>query len=102
MRIKNVDDIRESPSVEIMQLMKNDGAEVEYSDIYLPIFPKMRRYSFDLKSISIDAETIQKYDCIVVGTNHDNFDYPLISNNAKLIIDSRGVYRGRHDNVVHA
>ena len=99
---KNVDDMRESPSVEIMRMMQDIGAEVEYSDNYVPVFPKMRRYSFDLKSVSLDAEEIQQYDCIVVGTNHDDFDYSLILGNAKLIVDSRGVYRGSHENVVNA
>ncbi len=99
---KNVDDMRESPSVEIMQLMKDAGAEVEYSDTYVPVFPKMRRYSFNLKSIALDAEQIQQYDCIVVGANHDDFDYSLILDNAKLIVDTRGVYRGGRRNVINA
>ena len=99
---KNVDDMRESPSVEIMQLMQDAGAQVEYSDNFVPVFPKMRRYSFDLKSVALNPETISQYDCIVVGTNHHDFDYPLILENAKLIVDARGMYRGRHGNVVHA
>jgi UDP-N-acetyl-D-glucosamine dehydrogenase len=99
---KNVDDMRESPSVEIMQLMKDIGANVDYSDDYVPVFPKMRRYSFDMKSVEINESTIQSYDCIVVGTNHDNFNYSLIQENAKLIIDARGMYRGNIENVVHA
>lgn len=99
---KNVDDMRESPSVEIMRLMKDAGAEVAYSDSYVPVFPEMRRYSFDLESVSLDAEMIQKYDCIVVGANHDNFDYSLILDNAKLIIDTRGVYRESHEKVINA
>ena len=99
---KNVDDMRESPSVEIMQLMEDLGAKVEYSDTYVPVFPKMRRYSFDLESISLESEVLQRYDCIVIGTNHDNFDYALILDNAKLIVDTRGVYRGYYENVINA
>ncbi len=99
---KNVDDMRESPSVEIMEQLQEHGAQVEYSDMYVPVFPKMRRYSFDLKTIELTKENIQSYDCIVVATNHDDFDYPMILDYAKLIIDTRGVYRGKHKNVVHA
>ncbi|MFC1589028.1 nucleotide sugar dehydrogenase [Pseudomonadota bacterium] len=99
---KNVDDMRESPSVEIMQMMQDVGAVVAYSDNYVPVFPKMRKYSFDLTSVSLDVEAIQQYDCVVVGTNHDDFDYSLIQENAKLIVDARGVYRGHYENVVHA
>jgi len=99
---KNVDDMRESPSVEIMEQLQEHGAIVDYSDAYVPVFPKMRRYSFDLKTIELSIENIQSYDCIVVATNHDDFDYPTILEHAKLIVDTRGVYRGNNKNVVHA
>ena len=99
---KNIDDMRESPSVEIMQLIQNCGAQIDYSDPYVPVFPKMRRYRFDLKSVDATAEAIAAYDCVVVGTNHDDFDYDMIRQHAKLIVDSRGVYRGEFSNVVHA
>ena len=99
---KNVDDMRESPSVEIMEQIQHCGAIVEYSDPYVPVFPKMRRYSFDLQTVELSQETVQSYDCIVVGTNHDDLDYPMILEHAKLIIDTRGVYRGKHKNVVNA
>lgn len=99
---KNVDDMRESPSVEIMEQMQHCGAIVEYADPYVPVFPKMRRYSFKLKTVELSQENVQSYDCIVVGTNHDDLDYSMIQNHAKLIIDTRGVYRGKHKNVVNA
>ncbi len=99
---KNVDDMRESPSVEIMEQLQDCGAVIEYSDMYVPVFPKMRRYRFDLKSIELSIENIQSYDCIIVATNHDDFDYSMILENAKLIIDTRGVYRSTHANVVQA
>ena len=99
---KNIDDMRESPSVEIMQLIQECGAEIHYSDPYVPAFPKMRRYSFDLKSIDITEDNIQKYDCVVIGTDHVDFDYKMIRENAKLIVDARGIYRGLYENVVNA
>ena len=99
---KNVDDMRESPSVEIMQQMQQQGATVEYSDPYVPVFPKMRRYAFDLQSVDLNAETLKSYDCVVVGANHDDFDYDLIARESALIVDTRGVYKGKHDNVIQA
>ena len=99
---KNIDDMRESPSVEIMQLMQDCGAEIHYSDPYVPVFPKMRRYSFTMKSVDVTSENIKDYDCVVVGTDHADFDYEMIRENAKLIVDTRGMYRGKHENVVSA
>ena len=75
---------------------------VEYSDPYVPIFPKMRRYSFDLSSVELTAESIAAFDCVVIGTNHDSFDYDMILDNSVLIIDTRGVYRDEHENVTRA
>jgi len=99
---KNIDDMRESPSVEIMQLIQDCGAEIHYSDPYVPVFPKMRRYSFNMNSVEATSENIKNYDCIVVGTDHVDFDYKMIRENAKLIIDTRGMYRGKYENVVNA
>ena len=99
---KNIDDMRESPSVEIMQLIQDCGAEIHYSDPYVPVFPKMRRYSFDLVSVETTAENIKEYDCVVIGTDHIDFDYKMIRDNAKLIVDTRGMYRGKYKNVIHA
>jgi UDP-N-acetyl-D-glucosamine dehydrogenase len=99
---KNVDDMRESPSVEIMQQMQKHGAIVEYTDPHVPVFPRMRRYSFDLKSVDLTADALAEYDCVVVGTNHDAFDYTQIKEHARLVVDTRGVYRGTSENIVHA
>ena len=99
---KNIDDMRESPSVEIMQLIKGCGAEINYSDPYVPVFPKMRRYNFKMNSVEASSENIKTYDCIVVGTDHMDFDYKMIRENAKLIVDTRGIYRGKYKNVVNA
>lgn len=99
---KNIDDMRESPAVEIMQLLRNRGAEVAYSDPHVPIFPKMRKYRFDQSSVPITAGSLQLYDCVVVVTNHDAFDYPLIQKYSQLIIDTRGVYLDPLPNVVKA
>ena len=99
---KNVDDMRESPAVALMELLKAKGATVEYSDPHVPVFPKMRKYRFDLKSVPLTPENISKYDFVLLATNHDTFDYGLIKKHARLIVDTRGVYLEPSDNVVKA
>lgn len=99
---KNVDDMRESPSVEVMELLRDAGAEVAYSDPHVPVFPKMREHKFDLSSLAITPTSIASFDAIVLTTDHAKFDYDMIRLNAKVIIDSRGVYRTQADNIVKA
>lgn len=99
---KNVDDMRESPSAELMELLTAKGAEVEYSDPHVPVFKKMRRYSFQLTSIALTAETIATYDLVLLATDHDRFDYELIQTHAKVIVDTRGRYSKALPNVVKA
>ena len=94
--------MRESPSVEIMQLIQDCGANIDYSGPYVPVFPKMRRYSFDMSSVEATAENIEKYDCVVIGTDHVDFDYKMIGEHAKLIVDTRGMCCGKYKNVVNA
>ena len=99
---KNVDDMRESPSVEVMELLRDLGADIAYSDPHVPEFPKMREHSFDLKSVPLTADSIAAYDCVVLTTDHDKFDYELLQQHARLIVDTRGRYSGRHTNIVKA
>ena len=99
---KNVDDMRESPSVELMALLNSKGAQVDYSDPHVPVFPKMRKYQFELKSVLASAENVHRYDLVLIATNHDAFDYEMIREHAKLIVDTRGVYREAARNVVQA
>lgn len=100
---KNVDDARESPSVEIMELLRGAGANVQYSDPYWPSFPIQREHKFDLQSIELNAKNLKSFDCVVLATPHDDFDFELIKNNAKLIIDTRGKYRNENaNNIIQA
>ena len=99
---KNVDDMRESPSVELMSILQNKGAIVTYSDPYVLQFPRMRKYSFDLDSVELIPEVLQQADCVLIATNHDDFDYEMIAEHAKLIVDTRGVYREPADHIVRA
>jgi UDP-N-acetyl-D-glucosamine dehydrogenase len=99
---KNVDDMRESPSVVLMEKLMKHGAVVHYSDPHVPVFPKIRRCHFDLSSVEPTAENLADYDCVLIATNHDDFDYETIHAHARLIVDTRGVYNGKHPKVVHA
>lgn len=99
---KNVDDMRESPAVEIMHLLQEKGAEIAYSDPYVPEFPRMRRYNFDLASEELNSRMLEKYDCAVIVTDHDAVDYKLISDSGVLIVDTRGVYREPAENIINA
>ena len=99
---KDVDDMRESPAVELMRLLKQKGARVDYSDPYIPVFPRLRGQSFDLQSITLTPEKIAGYDVLLLATDHAKFDYALLLEKARLIIDTRGVYKEPCDNVVKA
>lgn len=99
---KNVDDMRESPSVEIMELIEAKGAAVAYSDPHVPVFPKMREHSFNLSSEPLTAENLETFDAVVLATDHDRFDYDMIKQRAKLIIDSRGKYREPAAHIIKA
>jgi UDP-N-acetyl-D-glucosamine dehydrogenase len=99
---KNVDDPRESPCIELMELLQEKGAHIAYSDPHIPVFPRMREHYFDLKSVELTAQSLGSFDCVIVGTNHDLFDYALIKKHSKLIVDTRGVYLEAAPNMVKA
>ncbi len=87
---KNVDDMRESPSVMLMEKLRDLGATISYCDPHIPVFPKMREHVFDLKSTPLNAESLSRADAVLLATDHDGFDYEVIRAHAKLIIDTRG------------
>ena len=99
---KNVDDMRESPAVALMELLKEKGAKVEYTDPHVPVFPKIRGHKFDLTSINPTEENIAEYDLLLLATDHAKFDYKLFQKHAKLIIDTRGVYLKPKSNIIKA
>jgi UDP-N-acetyl-D-glucosamine dehydrogenase len=99
---KNVDDMRESPAVKLMELLTHKGAKIQYSDPHIPVFPTIRKCSFDLSSVNLTSKNIAKYDLLLLVTNHDNFDYSMIQKHAKVIVDTRGVYSEYYKNVIKA
>ncbi|MFD0707011.1 nucleotide sugar dehydrogenase [Photorhabdus akhurstii] len=99
---KNVDDMRESPSVHIMEKLSALGANIEYADPHVPVFPKMREHHFNLISHPLTENSLKDFDCVILATDHDKFDYELIINNAKLVVDTRGKYAPHHINIIKA
>ena len=87
---KNIDDTRESPAVEIMELLRDKGAHIDYSDPHVPVFPRKRDYHFDLHSVTLTGDSIASYDCVVLATDHDSFDYVLLQQHAQVTVDTRG------------
>ena len=86
---KNIDDSRESPSAEIIELLRDRGAEVSYHDPHIPTYPSMRKYRIDLKSVELDEANLKASDCVLILTDHDAVDYATIARHAKLVVDTR-------------
>ncbi len=98
---RDVDDMRESPSVFVMELLREWGAEISYSDPNVLVFPKMREHKFDLSSVELSPKTIAEYDAVILLTDHSDFDYDMIYESANILVDTRGKYRDS-DSVVRA
>ena len=87
---KNVDDVRESPALEIIQKLVEKGANVKFSDPYFKSFPHTRNCKIDIDCIEISPENIKFFDLVILVTDHDSFDYEVILQNSSIIIDTRG------------
>ncbi len=89
---KDIDDMRESPSLRLIELFRERGCEVSYNDPYVPKLPKTRKYQFDMKSVELTKENLAKFDLVVLSTDHSDYDYKMIAENAALIVDSRNAF----------
>jgi len=99
---KNVDDMRESPSVKLMELLEEKKAVVSYSDPHVPVFPPMREHKFDLSSVELNEENLKSFDAVLLATDHDSFDYQLIQKCSSILVDTRGKYTSEYSNVIKA
>jgi hypothetical protein len=86
---RDIDDIRESPAAEIIELLWDGGATVAYHDPHVPKFPPMRKYKIGLSSVALDAKTLAEHDCVLIVTNHAAVDYATIGDHASLVVDTR-------------
>src|SRR5438045_8635537 len=87
---KDVDDVRESPALEIMELLQHKGAVLSYSDPYIPRLHKMRAYDFShMSSVELTSDTMKNHDLALITTDHTNFDYQFIVDHAPLVVDTR-------------
>jgi UDP-N-acetyl-D-glucosamine dehydrogenase len=87
----NIDDCRESPSFELLELLKEGGAMVQYCDPYFPVAPHTRKYDLGLKSVPCTPETFAGFDAVLVATAHEEFKNPELYRNVKLVVDSRNM-----------
>lgn len=90
---KNVDDLRESPSLELIRILKEKGAKVDYNDPFIPVAISHRR-GFTMRSTKLTDKNIKKYDCVLIATDHSSYDYKWIVENSKLVVDTRNATKG--------
>jgi UDP-N-acetyl-D-glucosamine dehydrogenase len=97
---KDIDDLRESPSLTIIELLQKDGAQVSYNDPYFPTVGKGRKYDLQMKCAPM--ENLAQYDCVLIVTDHSDYDYPGIVRDSQLVVDTRNATRGiKSPKIVH-
>ena len=97
---KDIDDLRESPSLTIIELLQKDGAQVSYHDPYFPFIGKGRKYDLQMKCAEL--KNLGQYDCVVIVTDHSDYDYGRIVQEAQLVVDSRNATKGiKSGKIVH-
>ncbi len=97
---KDIDDLRESPSLTIIELLQKDGAQVSYNDPYFPTVGKGRKYDLQMKCAPL--ENLGQYDCVLIVTDHTDYDYANIVRESQLVVDTRNATRGiKSPKIVH-
>jgi len=97
---KDIDDLRESPALTIIELLQKEGAQVSYNDPFFKYVGRGRKYNLEMANTPL--ENLQQYDAVVIVTDHSSYDYPWIVEQAKLIVDTRNATKGiRSPKIVH-
>jgi UDP-N-acetyl-D-glucosamine dehydrogenase len=97
---KDIDDLRESPSLTIIELLQKDGAQVSYNDPYFPTVGRGRKYDLQMKCTPL--ENLGQYDCVLIVTDHSDYDYARIVRESALVVDTRNATRGiKSPKIVH-
>ena len=99
---KNIDDLRESPSLEIIDKLIEKGVRVDYSDPYFNSIPITRKHTFELKSKAINKRILHTFDLVLLATDHDDFNYDLIKKESHLIVDTRGKFTDENNKIFRA
>jgi UDP-N-acetyl-D-glucosamine dehydrogenase len=86
---KDVDDVRESPSLRLITLLRSKGAKVDYNDPHVPKTHKMRDYDLKMASVPLSEKSLKKYDCVLISTDHSSYDYRFIVKHSRLVVDAR-------------
>jgi UDP-N-acetyl-D-glucosamine dehydrogenase len=91
---KDIDDMRESPTLKLIQILREKGAEVDYNDPFIPKLPSTRKYQYNMSSVELTKENLSKYDLILLSTDHTYYkkNAEFIFENSKLIVDTRNVF----------
>ena len=89
---KDIDDMRESPSLKLISLLRSKGALVDYNDPYIPKLPPTRKYKYEMVSVELTSKNLEIYDLVLLSTDHTGYDYKFISTHAKLIVDTRNAF----------
>ena len=97
---KDIDDLRESPSLTIIELLQKEGAQVSYNDPYFPTVGKGRKYDLQMKCAPL--ENLGQYDCTLIVTDHSDYDYAGIVRESQLVVDTRNATKGiKSPKIVH-
>jgi UDP-N-acetyl-D-glucosamine dehydrogenase len=97
---KDIDDLRESPSLTIIELLQKEGVEVSYNDPYFPTVGRGRKYNLNMKNTQLD--NLSQYDAVLIVTDHSDYDYKRIVNESQLIVDSRNATKGiKSPKIIH-
>ncbi len=86
---KDIDDLRESPSIELIELLCQKGAKVDYNDPYIPKTHRQRQHNLKMASKKLSAKMLLGYDCVLISTDHSDYDYAWIVKHSKLLVDTR-------------
>ena len=96
---KDVDDMRESPALILIELLSEEGALVEYHDPYIPKISGLRAHDLEMESVDLNFDKLYEYDVVLIATDHSCFNFNRIWEKAKLIIDTRGVYKDKQEGI---
>ncbi len=95
---KDIDDVRESPTLKLIEILEDRGAKVDYNDPYIPKMPHVRKYKYEMKSVPLTPANLRKYDVVLISTDHSCYDYAMIAKHAKLVVDTRNAVKAAGKN----